>query len=110
MVSGGQWEVHVVDPYDTHSEPIGKSEARTALATGILQLGGSKPTLERVKVIFRQEPPSSGGRHFGSRIVINKSGQLFLTLGDRGNRHLARAYKPKILGLYRQSILYSDLE
>ena len=24
MVSGGQWEVHVVDPYDTHSEPIGK--------------------------------------------------------------------------------------
>ena len=74
----------------SYSEPIGVSEARTALATGILRLGGSKPTLEKVKVIFRQEPPSSGGRHFGSRIVINKSGKLFLTLGDRGKPQLVQ--------------------
>ena len=65
---------------------MGISKARTALATGILQFDGSKPKLEMVKVIFRQEPPSTGGRHFGSRIVFNKSGMLFLTLGDRGNR------------------------
>ena len=70
----------------SYSEPMGISKARTALATGILQFDGSKPKLEMVKVIFRQEPPSTGGRHFGSRIVFNKSGMLFLTLGDRGNR------------------------
>jgi aldose sugar dehydrogenase len=74
----------------SYSEPIGLSEARTALATGILQLDGLKPQLNMVKVIFRQKPPSSGGRHFGSRIAFSKTGKLFLTLGDRGNRHLVQ--------------------
>jgi glucose/arabinose dehydrogenase len=70
----------------SYSEPTGHSMARTALATGILRLNGAKPQLDMVKVIFRQEPTSRGGRHFGSRIVFSKSGKLFLTLGDRGNR------------------------
>jgi aldose sugar dehydrogenase len=74
----------------SYSEQTGLSDARTALATGILQLNGAKPQLKKVKVIFRQKPPSSGGRHFGSRIVFSKSGKLFLTLGDRGNRHLVQ--------------------
>jgi len=74
----------------SYSEPIGVSRARTSLATGILRLDESNPKLERVRVIFRQEPPTSGGQHFGSRIVINKSGKLFLTLGDRGKRQLVQ--------------------
>ena len=74
----------------SYSEPTGVSEARTALATGILRLNGTKPQLEMVKVIFRQEPSSSGGRHFGSRIVFSQGGKLFLTLGDRGNLHLVQ--------------------
>ena len=74
----------------SYSEPRGLTEARTALATGILRFNGAKPYLEMAKVIFRQEPPTSGGRHFGSRIAFSKNGKLFLTLGDRGNRQLVQ--------------------
>ena len=47
--------------------------------------------LEDVKVLFRQQPKSSGGRHFGSRLVFDRQGQLYITLGDRGE--MARAQK-----------------
>ena len=75
----------------SYSEPVGLLEARTALATGFLRHNGIKLQLEKVKVIFRQHPPSIGGRHFGSRIAFTKSGKLFLTLGDRGNRNLVQS-------------------
>jgi glucose/arabinose dehydrogenase len=47
--------------------------------------------LEDVKVLFRQQPKSGGGRHFGSRLVFDRQGQLYITLGDRGE--MARAQK-----------------
>ncbi|HRZ53242.1 MAG TPA: PQQ-dependent sugar dehydrogenase [Candidatus Contendobacter sp.] len=47
--------------------------------------------LEDVKVLFRQQPKSSGGRHFGSRLVFDRQDQLYITLGDRGE--MARAQK-----------------
>jgi len=42
--------------------------------------------LEELEVIFRALPKSSGGRHFGSRLVFDGDGYLYVTLGDRGNR------------------------
>lgn len=45
-----------------------------------------------VKVIFRQLPKSGGGRHFGSRLVFDREGYLYITLGDRGE--MERAQKP----------------
>jgi glucose/arabinose dehydrogenase len=53
---------------------------------------GSAPRLEDVKVIFRQEPKSGTGRHFGSRLVFDRQGLLYITLGDRGDQD--RAQKP----------------
>ncbi len=47
--------------------------------------------LEQVKVLFRQQPKSSTGRHFGSRLVFDRQGHLYITLGDRGE--MARAQK-----------------
>ena len=47
--------------------------------------------LEDVKVLFRQQPKSGGGRHFGSRLVFDRQGNLYITLGDRGE--MARAQK-----------------
>ena len=47
--------------------------------------------LEDVKVLFRQQPKSGGGRHFGSRLVLDRQGQFYITLGDRGE--MARAQK-----------------
>ncbi|MEN8728900.1 MAG: PQQ-dependent sugar dehydrogenase, partial [Desulfuromonadales bacterium] len=48
--------------------------------------------LEDVQVIFRQQPKSKTGRHFGSRLVFDQAGYLYITLGDRGDRQ--RAQRP----------------
>ncbi|MEX2240957.1 MAG: PQQ-dependent sugar dehydrogenase [Burkholderiales bacterium] len=48
--------------------------------------------LEEVQVIFRQSPKGSTGRHFGSRLVFDRQGYLYITLGDRGE--MERAQKP----------------
>ena len=60
----------------------------TELARG--RFTGTK--LEDVQVIFRQMPKGNTGRHFGGRIVFDRAGYLYLTLGDRGEMH--RAQKP----------------
>ncbi|WP_333843025.1 PQQ-dependent sugar dehydrogenase [Pelomicrobium sp.] len=46
--------------------------------------------LENVEVIFRQTPKSGGGRHFGSRLVFDQQGHLYVTLGDRGEMERAQ--------------------
>jgi glucose/arabinose dehydrogenase len=60
----------------------------TELARG--RLVGNR--LEDVQVLFRQSPKGSAGQHFGGRIVFDRAGFLYLTLGDRGERD--RAQKP----------------
>ena len=51
----------------------------TSVARGVLE-GGS---LTGVQVIFRQQPAMQGGFHFGSRLVFDRAGRLFITLGER---------------------------
>lgn len=48
--------------------------------------------LENVEILFRMQPKSRGGRHFGSRLVFDREGYLFITLGDRGDQD--RAQRP----------------
>ena len=60
----------------------------TEVARG--RLAGSR--LENVQVIFRQSPKGSTGRHFGSRLVFDRAGFLYITLGERGE--MERAQKP----------------
>lgn len=61
----------------------------TELARGVLK--GDR--LENVQVLFRQSPKGGTGRHFGGRIVFDRAGMLYLTLGDRGEQE--RAQKPE---------------
>jgi aldose sugar dehydrogenase len=42
------------------------------------------------QVLFRLEPKSRTGQHFGGRIVFDRKGHVFLTLGDRGERNRAQ--------------------
>jgi aldose sugar dehydrogenase len=37
------------------------------------------------EVLFRMQPKSRAGQHFGGRIVFDRDGYVFLTLGDRGD-------------------------
>jgi len=47
-------------------------------------------TLRNRQVIFRLQPKSTGGRHFGSRLLHDGRGHLYITLGDRGDRPRAQ--------------------
>ena len=60
--------------------------AGTAVARGRLADGGLADT----EVIFESNGLGSGGRHFGSRLVFDDAGYLYVTHGDRGQRHLAQ--------------------
>jgi glucose/arabinose dehydrogenase len=42
--------------------------------------------LEQVETVFRALPKFDGGRHFGSRLVFDGEGLLYISLGDRGHR------------------------
>jgi len=42
------------------------------------------------RVIFRQAPKLSSGRHFGSRLLFGRDGYLYVTLGDRGDQDRAQ--------------------
>jgi aldose sugar dehydrogenase len=67
--------------YLSYAEDRGKGQAGTSVARGRLNEGGM--ALEQLQVIFRQEPAYTGGNHFGSRLVFDRDGNLFVTMGDR---------------------------
>ncbi len=52
----------------------------TEVARG--KLAGNR--FEGAEVIFRQSPKGTAGHHFGSRLVFDRAGYLYITLGDRG--------------------------
>lgn len=58
----------------------------TALARGKLQ--GQRMT--EVQVLFSMLPKTRSSQHFGGRIVFDKTGMIYLTLGDRGDKDRAQ--------------------
>ncbi|MGK9170263.1 PQQ-dependent sugar dehydrogenase [Inquilinus limosus] len=84
---GGLLDV-VVDPsfiqsrmvYLSYSEP-GRGGNSTAVARGRLSEDGTR--LTGVEVIFSQKPKLDSSMHFGSRLVFDRQGHLFITLGER---------------------------
>ena len=46
--------------------------------------------LIEMETLFSMQPKSRGGRHFGGRIVVDRDGFLYLTLGDRGDEDRAQ--------------------
>lgn len=71
--------------YLSYAEPRDGGNG-TAVARGVLTERG----LDDVQVIFRQDVTVDGRHHFGSRLVFDRGGRLFVTLGDR-NSQRARA-------------------
>jgi aldose sugar dehydrogenase len=65
------------------AEPRGLFKNGTSVARARLVIDGTNARLEDVKIIFRQEPAIASGYHFGSRLVFDKSGALFVTTGER---------------------------
>jgi glucose/arabinose dehydrogenase len=72
--------------YFSYAEAGGNGQAGTAVARG--RLVGL--ALQDVQVIFRQSPKLSSGNHFGSRLVFDDAGHLFVTLGENNVRITAQ--------------------
>lgn len=68
--------------YLTYAEKGEGNTNGTALARGELTESMS-PQLRNVEVIFRQQPKKESDLHFGSRLVFDREGHLFVALGER---------------------------
>lgn len=66
---------------DRYELGVGTAVARASLLDG---------RLRDVEVIFRMNRSSAGGRHFGSRLLFDRDGYLYVTLGDRGQQDRAQ--------------------
>ncbi|MFY0606262.1 MAG: PQQ-dependent sugar dehydrogenase [Cyclobacteriaceae bacterium] len=67
--------------YLSYSKPVG-DQATTAVIRGKILNGQFVEGAE----IFKAEPASGNRHHFGSRIIFDRNGYLYVSVGDRGNR------------------------
>lgn len=93
--------------YFSYSQP-GPGGAGTAVARARLEAD----RLTRLQVLFEQRPKTAGGAHFGSRLVFDEQGYLFITTGDRyHSRDLAQRldnHLGKILRLHDDGRVPAD--
>lgn len=85
---GGLLDVVIADDFAqtrqlwwSFAEPRGGGQNATAVATGTLSADGS--AIEGARVIWQQQPAWASDKHFGSRLVFDGAGGLFVTLGER---------------------------
>jgi glucose/arabinose dehydrogenase len=72
--------------YLSYAEP---GEDKTA-GTAVFRARLDGDALVDGTVIFRQKPKVATRHHFGSRLVFDAAGHLFITMGDRGMRPTAQ--------------------
>ncbi|MBS7807304.1 PQQ-dependent sugar dehydrogenase [Variovorax sp. PCZ-1] len=89
---GGLLDV-VIDPqyasnqriYMTFSENDSSNASINSTAVVRAKLDTNARSLSDVTVIYRQMPKVTSSGHYGSRLVFDKNGYLFVALGDRQN-------------------------
>jgi len=72
--------------YFSFSEAGEGNKNGTAVARARLSDDNAK--LENLKIIFRQQPKEDSDKHFGSRLVFDRDGYLFIGLGERSDADL----------------------
>lgn len=68
--------------YWSYAEPR-EGGSGTAVARG--RLSGDETRVENVEVLFRAQPTYDNAMHFGSRLVFDRQGRLYVTLGERSD-------------------------
>ena len=74
----------------TFADPDGQGNAGTAVASAQLNETSGTPHLTNLAIIYSMKKKTAKGQHFGSRIVFDHHGNLFFTIGDRGERDRAQ--------------------
>lgn len=77
--------------YFSFSEPY---EGGNHTAVGKGKLSADLKTISEVKVILRATPTYDGDKHYGSRLVFDKDGNLFVSTGERSDKQ-TRVYAQK---------------
>jgi glucose/arabinose dehydrogenase len=62
----------------------------TELARGKLEGAPGAYRMTNVQVLFKLEPKDNSGIHFGSRIVFDRAGLMYVTFGERGTKERAQ--------------------
>ncbi|SIS72001.1 PQQ-dependent sugar dehydrogenase [Paracoccus saliphilus] len=85
---GGLLDVAIADDFAetrqvwlSFAQPREGGKTASAVATGVLSADGS--SLEGTRVIWQQEPAWASTKHYGSRLVFDGQGGLFVTTGER---------------------------
>ena len=85
---GGLLDVIVADDFDqtrklwlSFAQPREGGKTATAVASGTLSADGR--SLEGVEVIWQQQPAWDSTKHYGSRLVMDGDGGMFVTTGER---------------------------
>ena len=96
--------------YLSYAEGGGEgNKAGTAVGRGRLSEGMT--ALKDFQVILRQEPKLSVGNHFGSRLVFDRNGYLFVTLGENNDRPTAQdldKLQGKVVRIYPDGTVPKD--
>lgn len=71
--------------YWSFSEPVSGGN-HTAVAKGKLSM--DEKNIENATVIFRATPTYDGDKHFGSRLVFDRDGHLFVSTGERSDMEM----------------------
>lgn len=98
---GGLLDIAIGPDFDTsgqiyltfseRAEDAGQQRGQgTAVLSAKLTIDGDTATLSDQQVIFRMNKFTTTNRHFGSRVVIGNDGNLFVTLGERGEQDRAQ--------------------
>lgn len=77
--------------YFSFSEPFAKGNL-TSVAKG--KLSQDLKSISEIQVVFRAEPSYDGDKHYGSRLVFDKDGNLFVSTGERSDKQ-TRVYAQK---------------
>ncbi len=96
--------------YLTYAE-VGSDGKTGGTAAGRGRLSDDMTKLEGFTRIFQQQPKLSVGNHFGSRIVFDRDGYLFIALGENNNRPTAQdldKLQGKIVRLYPDGTVPDD--
>lgn len=77
--------------YYSFSEPV---EGGNHTAVGKAKLSADMKSVSNPMVIFRATPTYDGNKHYGSRLVFDKDGNLFVSTGERSDKQ-TRVYAQK---------------
>lgn len=67
----------------SYAEADARLPERNGLAVASARLSSDGRRLEALRVIFRQWPKVASSAHFGGRLVLDRGGNLLVTLGER---------------------------